>query len=229
VRGGLGRLVEAVAAESKAVLRLGLPVRSLAPEPAGWRLDTGELVDAVVLAVPARPAARLLAFEPDAAELVGSLDYASVALVTLAFPAGTVLPEWSGFLVPATEGTAIKAATFIGHKWGHEPGDPVLVRLSVGRYGEPGPLRLTDEALAGQAYGELARIVGGLPAATQWRVQRWGGALPQYAPGHLDRVAAARAALPGSLGLAGAGYDGVGIPACIHSGQSAADAVAATL
>jgi oxygen-dependent protoporphyrinogen oxidase len=236
VRGGLGRLVEAVAAESKATLRLGLPVRSLTPDTSGWRVVVGstrdsseETVDGVVLAVPARPAARLLGFAPGAAELVGALDYASVALVTLVFPADTALPHWSGFLVPATGGTAIKAATFVSRKWGHAPGDPVLVRLSVGRYGEPEPLRLTDDALAVRAHDELAGIVGDLPACTAWRVQRWGGALPQYAPGHLDRVAAARAAQPGSIGLAGAGFDGVGIPACIRSGQSAADAVVAAL
>jgi oxygen-dependent protoporphyrinogen oxidase len=58
-------------------------------------------------------------------------------------------------------------------------------------------------------------------------VTRWGGALPQYAPGHLDRVATARAALAGlsGLALAGAGYDGVGIPACVRSGTAAAEAV----
>jgi oxygen-dependent protoporphyrinogen oxidase len=58
-------------------------------------------------------------------------------------------------------------------------------------------------------------------------VQRWGGGLPQYAPGHLDRVAGARtslADLPG-LALAGAAYDGVGIPACVASGESAAESV----
>jgi oxygen-dependent protoporphyrinogen oxidase len=49
--------------------------------------------------------------------------------------------------------------------------------------------------------------------------------LPQYAPGHLDRVAATRAALPATLALAGAGYDGVGIPACVRSGEAAADEV----
>ena len=54
---------------------------------------------------------------------------------------------------------------------------------------------------------------------------RWGGGLPQYRPGHLDRVAAARAALGGraTLALAGAAYDGVGIPACVRSGEAAAE------
>ena len=56
-------------------------------------------------------------------------------------------------------------------------------------------------------------------------MHRWGGALPQYPPGHLDRVAAVRAALPRSLALAGAAYDRVGIPSCVRSGWEAADRV----
>ena len=53
-------------------------------------------------------------------------------------------------------------------------------------------------------------------------VTRWGGALPQYAPGHADRIARARAALPPTIALAGAVADGVGIPVCIRSGETAA-------
>jgi oxygen-dependent protoporphyrinogen oxidase len=238
VRGGIGRLAEAVAAESKAAMRLGRPVRELVPVGNGWRLVVGstrdaspEPADAVVLAVPAHPAARLLAFAPDAAELVGTLDYASVALVTLALPPGTALPGWSGFLVPAREGTLVKAATFLTRKWGHlaGEGDPVLVRASVGRYGEAELLRLADPALVSRVHAELAGFLGRLPAPVATGVQRWGGALPQYVPGHLDRVAAARAALPATLRLAGAGYDGVGIPACIRSGEAAADGVVSAL
>jgi oxygen-dependent protoporphyrinogen oxidase len=58
-------------------------------------------------------------------------------------------------------------------------------------------------------------------------VTRWGGGLPQYGVGHVERVARIRssvAAVPG-LGVCGAAYDGVGIPACIASAQSAAASV----
>lgn len=239
VRGGLSRLVAAMAAASGAEVCTGRPVRELARAGTGWRLLVGStrdaepvVADAVVLAVPARPAGRLLrGVDPAAAAAVGRLDYASVALVTLALPPETRLPELSGFLVPATEGTMIKAATFLTRKWPHLAGDggPVLVRASVGRYGETGPLRLTDADLSRRVHTELARILDGLPAPLATHVQRWGGALPQYSPGHPDRVAAARAALPGTLGLAGAAYDGVGIPACVTSGQAAAAQVTAAL
>jgi oxygen-dependent protoporphyrinogen oxidase len=58
-------------------------------------------------------------------------------------------------------------------------------------------------------------------------VQRWGGALPQYAVGHLDRVARIREsvdAVPG-LEVCGALYEGVGIPAVIGSARRAAASI----
>ena len=55
-------------------------------------------------------------------------------------------------------------------------------------------------------------------------MQRWGGGLPQYAVGHLDRVARIRAAVAAvpRLAICGAAYHGVGIPAVIASAHRAA-------
>jgi protoporphyrinogen/coproporphyrinogen III oxidase len=57
------------------------------------------------------------------------------------------------------------------------------------------------------------------------RVSRWTASLPQYRPGHLDRVATLEAdlaeAAPG-LAAAGAWARGIGIPACIRAGRAAA-------
>ena len=63
------------------------------------------------------------------------------------------------------------------------------------------------------------------------RVSRWGGGLPQYTVGHLDRVARIRSAVAGQPGLAvcGAAYDGIGIPACVATAQAAAAQIAAHL
>ncbi|MEH0819711.1 MULTISPECIES: protoporphyrinogen oxidase [unclassified Micromonospora] len=234
--GGLSTLVEAAATASGATIRRDAAVRELTPVAGGgWRLTVGptrdpELVeaDAVVLAVPARPAARLLAgVTPEVATAIGGLDYASVALVTLALPRPE-LPALSGFLVPATEGLLIKASTFFTTKWGHlaRPDGIALVRASVGRYGEETSLHLADADLVAAVHRELSGVLGvALPAPLASHVQRWGGALPQYAPGHLDRVAAARTALRAAhptLVLAGAGLDGVGIPVCVRSGETAA-------
>jgi oxygen-dependent protoporphyrinogen oxidase len=235
IAGGVGRLVTSVAERlGSAEVRLGLPVRSVIPAGTGWRMTVGSTrdpetisADAVILAAPATPAARLLSdISPGAGELVGALDYASVALVTLALPT-TDLPELSGLLVPATEGYAVKAATFFDRKWAHlrRPG-VTLVRTSLGRYGDERVLQRDDAGLVTLAHTELGKLLGRpLPAPLDARVQRWGGALPQYAPGHLDRVATARSSLPATVALAGAAYDGVGIPACVRSGQTAADRI----
>ncbi|HEX8347562.1 MAG TPA: protoporphyrinogen oxidase [Actinoplanes sp.] len=242
IDGGLARLVAAAAAACAARISVGLPVRELIRTPTGWRLLLGPVpapvtddVDAVILAVPARPAARLLAgVDGLAAGAVGSLDYASVALIGMALPAGTDLPELSGFLVPAEEGTLVKAATFVTTKWAHlrRPGEPVIVRASVGRAGEEERLQRDDATLSHIAHAEVAALLGTpLPVPLATWVQRWGGGLPQYAPGHLDRIAAARAALadrPG-IALAGAAFDGVGIPACVSSGETAAEHVLKSL
>ncbi|WP_320064682.1 protoporphyrinogen oxidase [Micromonospora sp. RTGN7] len=246
--GGLSRLVEAAATASGATIRRDAAVRELTPTTAGWRLTVGptrapELVDAdaVILAVPARPAARLLAgvagrtdLAPGVAATVGGLDYASVALVTLALPRPE-LPALSGFLVPATEGLVIKASTFFTTKWGHlaRPDGLALVRASVGRYGEEATLQVTDDDLVESVRRDLSTVLRTpLPTPVASHVQRWGGALPQYTPGHLDRVADARAALRTAhpaLALAGAGYDGVGIPVCIRSGETAAEEIITAL
>jgi oxygen-dependent protoporphyrinogen oxidase len=234
VKGGMNRLIAAAAGASGARISLGLPLRELSRTAHGWRLVLGPVpapqdddVDAVVLAVPARAASRLLgSADVPVAEVVGVLEYASVALVGFALPPGTPLPELSGFLVPPTEGTLVKAATFFSRKWPHTGDGPVIVRASLGRAGEEERLQHDDPVLAAQAHAELGRLVGGSlpPPVASW-VQRWGGGLPQYRPGHVERVTAARAGLPAGLALAGAAYDGVGIPACVASGESAAESI----
>ena len=234
VRGGLGRFVEAVAAATDAEVVLGRPVRALRRTEGGWQLVHGptrdqQVVDAdrVVLALPAAPAARLLTDAvPSAAVEVGGIDYASVGLVTLLFRE-QALPAYTGYLVPEVEGRTVKAATFFTAKWPHvataAPG-LLAVRCSFGRYGDTQSLQRDDADLVLAARRELAATVGLRAHPVASRVTRWGGALPQYAVGHLDRVTRIRAAVAAAGGLAvcGAAYDGVGIPACIRSGQRAA-------
>jgi oxygen-dependent protoporphyrinogen oxidase len=245
LEGGLGRLVEAVAARlvepgdgPPASIELSAPVGELAPGGGGWRLTVGPTAapryvdaDAVVLALPSRPAARLLAgVDTAAAHELGVLDYASVALVTLVLPVDD-LPELSGFLVPASEGYAVKAATFFTRKWAHlrRPDGLAVVRASLGRYGETEVLQRRDADLVTLVRAELAGLLDRpLPDPVGSAVRRWGGALPQYGPGHLDRVDRARLALAAvapTIAVAGAGYDGVGIPACVRSGKAAAQSV----
>ena len=193
----------------------------------------------MILALPARPAGRLLAQVPGVSAAVTALaeiSYASMAIVTLAYPraafpgAGLTALGLSGYLVPAVDGRAVKAATFSTVKWPHlavataggaEPLE--IVRCSVGRIGEEALLQRADEDLAALAAAELAAATGVRGAPVAHRVTRWGGGLPQYTVGHLDRVVKIRAALATQPGLAvcGAAYDGIGIPACIATARAA--------
>ena len=106
-----------------------------------------------------------------------------------------------------------------------------LIRCSIGRIGEEGVLQRDDRELAALAAADLADESGAQGAPLDARVTRWGGALPQYTVGHLDRVAAIRASVAAQPGLAvcGAAYDGIGIPACIATARTAADAIMAYL
>jgi len=252
--GGLGMLPAYLAKASGAEVRTAAVARELMPAGTGWRLIVGSAAapervdaDAVILALPARPAGRLLANVPGVSAAVtafGEISYASMAIVTLAYPRSTfpapglAARGWSGYLVPAVDGRAVKAVTFSTVKWPHLTGaaapgaEPLeIVRCSIGRIGEEALLQRVDGDLVALAAAELAEATGvrGVPAAT--RVTRWGGALPQYTVGHLDRVARIRATVAAQPGLAvcGAAYDGVGIPACVATARAAVDQVTAFL
>jgi oxygen-dependent protoporphyrinogen oxidase len=236
---GLGELPDAVAKASGATVRTGAMARELGrTQGNGWRLTIGPApapeyidADAVILAVPARPASRLLsAVAPAASAGLGEIPYASMAIVTLAYPRGAFPGErGSGYLVPAVDGHAVKAVTYSTVKWPHLLDELDIVRCSIGRIGEEALLQREDADLVAVAAAELALASGVSGAPVVSRVTRWGGALPQYTVGHLDRVARVRSALPEGLAVCGAAYDGVGIPACVATARTAADTVIAWL
>ncbi|HEX2419315.1 MAG TPA: protoporphyrinogen oxidase [Micromonosporaceae bacterium] len=239
VRDGMGGFAQAVLASSGAALRLGLPVRRIEPKGRGFRLVAGPVpaptvidADGVVVAVPAAKAARLLSdVVPWGAHELSQIEYASLAIVTLVYPT-VALPAGSGLLVPATEGRSVKALTFSSQKWSHlDDGRRTVVRASIGRYGEEQVLHRDDTELVAVARQEIAELTGVDVDPLASRVTRWGGGLPQYAVGHVDRVRRIREQVAKRPGLAvcGAAYDGVGIPACIRSGRTAASAVMASL
>jgi protoporphyrinogen/coproporphyrinogen III oxidase len=249
VRGGLSRLVDRLAGalgERGVDVRLETGVDHLeraasargsshhGPDATRWALQTARgtvEADAVVIATPATTAAALL--EPvdhRVAAMLAEITYADVTVVTLRMPADGVRHslEGTGFLVPASTGLVITACTWLTSKWPElqRPGD-VLLRVSTGRFGDDRPALMSDDELVGRVLDELGPMLGLHAPPTDAVVTRWREAFPQYAVGHLGRVAAieeASARLPG-LALAGAAYRGVGIPACIASGRRAAAVV----
>ncbi|MGP9017914.1 protoporphyrinogen oxidase [Streptomyces sp. BR1] len=240
--GGMGALPLAVADAVRAkggVIRTEAPVAALSRTADSWRIRTDHEVieaDGVVLAAPAWSASALLAAEsPAAAAELAGVEYASMALVTMAFRRADLehLERSSGFLVPSVDGRTIKASTFSSYKWQWvTDGAPDLfvLRTSIGRYGEEQHLERDDADLVDMSLRDLGDAVGLAAKPVASEVTRWTGGLPQYPVGHLARVARVRAAvaeLP-ALRVCGAAYDGVGIPACIASARRAADEIIAT-
>lgn len=241
--GGLTRLVDALAARVAATgadVRTGERVNGVAPAAGGgYVLDAGSgplAADAVVLAAPAfATAALVVPHAPGAANTLAALDYASVALVALAYPADAVARrlEGSGFLVARGEGRLMTACSWASSKWAHLDGGAgaeVVLRVSAGRAGDERADSLDDAALVARLRLELEEALGLSGPPSEVRVTRWRRAFPQYAPGHARRIAAAEAELaarlPGVV-LAGAALAGVGLPACIASGRRAAERVLA--
>lgn len=234
LREGMSCLAERLVERSGALIRFGTPVRRLARTSGGWTVD-GLDVDAVVLAVPAPAAGKLLhGVVPEASGRFADIQLASMAVVALAYPAGTELPDASGVLIAAGErhpdGTpfAAKAFTFSSRKWAHHAEAGVLVRASVGRFGEQEQLRATDAELTRQVRADLATLTGVRTVPIESVVTRWGGGLPQYGVGHAERVARIEEAVADvpRIAVAGAALHGVGIPACIGTADAAARGLA---
>jgi len=192
----------------------------------GWELvdDEGEhwTADAVVLAVPAPRLARLVEpVAPRTAAAARRIEVASTALVALALPGGTPLPDQSGVLVATGEPLHTKAITLTSRKWARR-GNVELVRFSYGRHGDDLARSVGDDELLNWSLEDLQNVFGIAADPVDHRVQRWIDAMPQYGPGHADLVAELRAGLPPTLAVAGGYLDGIGVPACVGSGAKAA-------
>lgn len=237
-RRGLGSLADAVAlAATDAGARLLRNCTATSLHPSGdarWEItadgpsagELGGVFDGVVLAVPARDAADLLTgLDPEAAAMLRRIEVADVAIVTLAVDSArwpTRLSGMSGYLVPKPVQRRVTAVSFGSQKWAHwADGNTVVLRVSLGRDGLP-VLHLSDDELVAAAVDEVGHHLGLALDPTAVRLTRWPGAFPQYRPHHAALVAAAQAALPPTIRLAGASYHGIGIPACVHSAERAA-------
>lgn len=226
--GGMGQLAQATAEAARAAgatLRTGAAVQQVERDGDAWRVD-GERFDALLLACPAAASAVLLRdVLPDTAAALATIPVADVAMVTLAVPTADWpehLRALSGYLVPKPVQQLVTAASFGSQKWAHwASADHVVLRISLGRDGLP-VLHLDDQQLLAAAVDEVGRHLGLDLQPTASRITRWAGAFPQYRPHHAQKVAGIEATLPAGLAMAGAGYHGIGVPACINSAQKAA-------
>jgi protoporphyrinogen/coproporphyrinogen III oxidase len=232
VDGGYTVLVDELARRSR-VHWVQAAVEGVEEAANGWRLrdNTGACwrADAVILAIPAPRLAGLIhGVAPRSAAAAGRIPSASSAIVALAVPANSPLPDHSGVLVASGERLRAKAITLSSRKWGRQGSsgadDPELLRLSFGRFGAPEDVArcASDDELLAWAIADLAAVFRADIEPVDVCVRRWIDAMPQYGPGHADVVAEVRAGLPSTLAVAGSYLDGIGVPACVGAAGRAA-------
>jgi protoporphyrinogen oxidase len=181
--------------------------------------------DAIIVAVPARAAAKLLSpFALAEATRLAEITYPATTTVTMAWNAEDVrCPlDGTGYLV-ADESSAVSACTWTSSKNPtHARGSTVLLR---------GYVRGCGMDAVSLVRAELAATLGISATPLFTRVYEWPAGIPVYPPDHDANVSAlgdAIAATPGIF-VAGSAFHGVGIPDCIRSGERAAESVAAYL
>lgn len=214
----------------------GASVESVSRSGNGLRVTaaTGATLDAdaVVVTSPASQSARILKqLSTDASEMLASIEYSSVALLTIVLPRSAFSnfdPQTSGVLIPRNAGKTTTAISIGSNKWPHwVTGDQsaVVLRVSVGHSDDHDAASMDEQSLTSRVLAEVTEIMGinGQPSTV--RVSRWLNGFAQYGVGHLDLVDDIERALGEAspvLRIAGASYRGLGIPACIEQGRQAA-------
>ncbi len=237
LRSGMSQLVDAIVSRlDPASLRTATPVSAMRKMSCGWSIDSGGVkqeYDGVIMAAPAWAAGTLLApVDPMLGGELSGIPYSSSITVNLIFNEAKIgrLPEGFGFLVPAVEGRAMLACTFVHRKFlGRTPPGKAVFRAFLGGMKHEALLAESDDALIATVRREMSEILGArtFPADVEpehAQVSRWRRAMAQYAVGHherMERIAARVAELSG-LRLAGNAYDGIGVPDCIRLGRQAA-------
>lgn len=239
-RQGLQSLVHALVNElaSTVDLRSRTGAAAIRKQPEGGymlELEDGSTLaaDHIIVTTPTFAASKLLSPHVDTAAL-DNINYVSVANVVLAFDKRDVKTNFdgSGFLVPRKEGRTITACTWTSTKWLHTSSDDkVLMRCYVGRAGEQEALKQNDAGLVELVRKDILDLMGidAQPLFTE--VTRLNQSMPQYPVGHLAQIDGLREQLaqhlPGVY-IAGAGYDGVGLPDCIRQAKAISAELAAS-
>ena len=245
-RTGLAALVEALVDElGKLGVKMCLesPVAGLSevPEEAKFlsrahyqiNLANGESIPAngIILAIPAPQSSSIMRdLAPELAHELSQIEYASTATVSLAFRESD-LPrplDGYGYIIPRREGRKALACTWTSTKFPHRaPQGTALLRVFIGRAGQEADLPSEEGQLIEIAREELRLTMGITAEPLLSRAFFWPEAMPQYNMGHPERLARIEQQLELLEGvvLAGAGYRGIGIPDCIHSGELAAERV----
>lgn len=240
LRSGLETLVERLAAALPAAsIRTNTKATAITRQQNHWSIrtenagdaTTEQLFDAVILTTPAHVTRKLLAPLNPRFDFLLNMQASSAIIAAFAFQPEQAralqIPTGFGYLIPPKSGETnqLLACTFVHQKFPHRaPEGGALLRAFFGSNAAESLLDTSDETIAALALKRLSEALGPLPAPHFTVVRRWPLSLPQYAVGHLPRIAELEAlaqTFPG-LYLAGNAYHGIGVPDAIRTGREAA-------
>jgi protoporphyrinogen/coproporphyrinogen III oxidase len=238
LRNGVSTLFDELEKRIAAEAQIQLEVSITAIRPTNqqgrprWRVEmqdgTAAEFDGVILATRAYQAADLVSgFDEPLAGLLKGIEYASSAIVVTGHRLSEIEHPLNAFglVIPAIENRDILAISFSSRKFpGRAPDGKVLLRTFIGGAMQPEMMEHDDDSMIEIARREMRDILGATGEPDFARVARYNNAMPQYHVGHLERVKQIDTQMnshPG-IALAGNAYHGVGIPDCVHSGESAA-------
>jgi protoporphyrinogen/coproporphyrinogen III oxidase len=232
LKNGMQHLADTLISRLAGTLLTSASVITIQPEAGGWLVSAGmqsDQFDSVILALPAPAAAQVLRMaSPELSAELAAIPYTSSITVGLGYGPDVrqSLPPGFGFLVPRSEGKRLLAATFVHNKFPHRaPEDRALLRCFFAGSNAENVWQLSDDEIVGIVRTELQQVLGLRATPLFAHVYKWKSAMPQYAVGHLDRLAhidRLLQQLPG-LALAGNAYRGIGVPDCVRSGREAAN------
>jgi oxygen-dependent protoporphyrinogen oxidase len=234
-KNGMGTLTDAIESKlPKGTLSLGETVTGITSSNPGWKIQTQNTTidaSAVIITTPSYHAASLLQnIDPSLQSDLSSIEYASSAVIILAYKKEDISHDLNGFgfVVPEVEKSDLIACSFSSVKFkGRAPQGYVLLRAFVGGALHPGICELEDSVIIKKAEKELSRILGIKSAPEFTIIKRYPDAMPQYHVGHMELIERIKEKMNRHQGLeiAGNAYSGVGIPDCVHSGEQAAEAI----
>ncbi len=224
--GGMEELIKGLSQRLGDRLRCGVSVESITRDGASYRvaglgLDAPLAADALVVATESFVASRLLTgMDPTLATELAGIEYAPMVVMGLCYPVSSVPFDLSGFGFLAARGQGMG---ILGCVWesslfpDRAPRGHVMLRVMIGGGVEPEALDRSDEELIELARKDLQQALSITEKPESILLHRWKHAIPQYTPGHGDRLQRIdeRLALQPGLFLTGNSYRGVAVNQCV--------------
>lgn len=232
LKNGLETIIEATEQQLTATtIRKNCAVEAIKKDGERYQLTVNDgkdlMADAVILTTGHQVAGAL--FAPyQLLQQTRQIPTTSVATIALAFSEGDIEQgeEGTGFLVSRKSDCVMTACTWVHRKWPTTtPDGKILLRAFVGKIGDEAIVDLSDEEIEERVLKDLQKMMTIHRRPAFSIVTRFKEDRPQYRVGHATRVQEEKDQLREVfplVKLAGASYEGVGLPDCVNQGRAAA-------